>query len=251
MARHKSLPVRWNNLEHAFALLCPGVLTVLSTIFTNISQSVSEGFHQLTTQPLPLFSSPLQSEQTKSLISTINSRLACFSSNLSLLRSFADSPVLYRGIVDRARSWVQEFESELQEHNEKFEQLLQARDDGEYILGLFVAYDRGNVGAFPTASERELWECYVAEVCEEMGLHETQLGEDAVEALQVLAEGYTAWFLGLVQDASEFCIGSGELDWDVWQTVKSQYAIRSATELDEGIRRFLAPYEPKQRTSEI
>jgi hypothetical protein len=216
MARHKFPPVRWNNFEHgkyidhapspfsegasliivAFTLLCPGPLMVLSTILTNLSQSVLEGFDQLAAQPLPLLSSPLQMEQTTTLVSTITSRLTYFSSNLSLLRSFANSPILYRGAVDHARSWVQKLESELREHEQEFERLLQAREDGEYILQIFVACDRGHVGAFPTATERGLWECHVAKVCEEMGLYEPQLGEDAIEALQVLAEGYVAWFLG-------------------------------------------------------
>ncbi|KAF8545372.1 hypothetical protein BDD12DRAFT_919849 [Trichophaea hybrida] len=50
--------------------------------------------------------------------------------------------------------------------------------------------------------------------------------DDAVEVLQILAEGYTAWFLGLAQDANEACIGrNNELDWSVIQLVKSQYAV--------------------------
>jgi hypothetical protein len=48
-----------------------------------------------------------------------------------------------------------------------------------------------------------------------------------------------------VQDASEFCTGSDELDWDVWHAVKAQYAIHAATGLDQGITRCLAAFEPK------
>jgi hypothetical protein len=66
--------------------------------------------------------------------------------------------------------------------------------------------------------------------------------DDAVEFLQVLAEGYTAWFLGcgysfsvvrtsslillVAKDATDVCIGTNsELDWSVVQLVKSQYAV--------------------------
>ena len=87
---------------------------------------------------------------------------------------------------------------------------------------------------------------YVASDAEEedkMGMEVEEIAEDAVDVLQVLAEGYTAWFLGrksssapttsllitvtaVAQEWNEACIGpDSEMEWSVVQLVKSQYTV--------------------------
>ena len=76
-----------------------------------------------------------------------------------------------------------------------------------------------------------------------MGMEVEEIAEDAVDVLQVLAEGYTAWFLGrksssapttsllitvtaVAQEWNEACIGpDSEMEWSVVQLVKSQYTV--------------------------
>ncbi|KAI5853940.1 hypothetical protein BZA05DRAFT_274887 [Tricharina praecox] len=63
-----------------------------------------------------------------------------------------------------------------------------------------------------------------------------EITDDAINTLQLLAEGYTAWFFGLAQDATDACTGKGmELDWDSWQLVRAQWTI-SGLSSDECMR---------------
>ena len=84
---------------------------------------------------------------------------------------------------------------------------------------------------------------YVASEEDKMEMEVEEIAEDAVDVLQVLAEGYTAWFLGcksssasstslliwviaVAQEWNEACMGPGsEIEWSVVQLVKSQYAV--------------------------
>ena len=196
-----------SNNRLGFTIIGTPLLVALERRLSSTSTAIHHNLESLRALPL------MPTIAMGTAESSIRQLLRKMQGELNSLRNFASSPHLFLGARERAREWVRSFEAEILELMEGFEMVKRHRGEARWVVELFAWFDRDGEGRGGVHRERavgwEEWASVVEEVfsdvvqergggnndeCDEEVVE--GITEDGVETLRVLAEAYTAWFLG-------------------------------------------------------